>query len=62
MATRQTKKQPIYFDHTVLYRALHCVGDDFVKADIDKELRKVLTPDEYNKVVNAFVKVIKHYQ
>lgn len=37
-----------------LYNALHYVGDDPVKADIEDALRQVLDEPTFNKVVAVF--------
>ena len=38
-----------------LYSALHYVGDDFVKSDIEAVLKAILPPATFRKVVAVFV-------
>jgi hypothetical protein len=40
--------------HGDLYNALHQVGDDPVKADIEETLEELLAPDVFKQVVAVF--------
>ena len=50
---RVNKRIPLVKDGD-LYDALHWVGDDMVKADIEDVLKEILPPATFKKVVAVF--------